>query len=331
MSYEIFRTQIVAQLPENPTREDFLRIMDEAAQNYDFTRKETALTVYGQIPEAVRLYVASKAVENCAKGTLAGYTQVLCAFFDKVRKPVQEVTQNDVRLYLAWYMSTRNVQGSTIDRIRRVLNGFWAWCIDEDLAVKNPVKRIEEVKTQKKKLRGLLPMELEYMRSACENDRERALLEFMYSTGCRVSEVANMTLSCVDFHEGTVEVIQGKGNKDRTTFLNAKATVAVQAYLAGRRYASEYLFNSTRAPGGRITTKAIEDLIRDIASRVADKLKIKVTPHTLRRTTATIAWHNGMPIEQIRIMLGHAKLETTMRYINFDYSDVKSNHAKFVA
>lgn len=331
MSYEIFRNEIVTRLPEHCTREQFLQIMDEAAQGYEITRKTTDLTVYGQIPEAVKLYIASKSVENCAKGTLQGYRQVLCAFFEKVRKPVEEVTQNDVRLYLAWYMNTRGVQGSTIDRIRRVLFGFYSWCVDEDLSTKNPVKRIDQVKSTQKRLRGLLPMELEYMRTACETDRERALLEFMYSTGCRVSEVADMTLDCIDFKEGTVEVLHGKGDKQRTTFLNAKATVALQAYLRSRAHASEYLFNSSRAPGGQLTTKAIQDQVQAIAARVKEHLKIKVTPHTLRRTTATIAWHNGMPIDQIRIMLGHAKIETTMRYINFDYSDVKSNHTKFVA
>jgi integrase/recombinase XerD len=334
MAYELFRNDLYVSLA-GKIPDDILRTVmhtvDTAAANYDFTQKETALTVYGEVPNAVRQYVASKAVEGCVPGTLYGYKQILDMFFKAVRKPLQEVTPNDARLYLAWYRQTRSVQGSTMDRIRRVLFAFYNWCIDEDLTAKNPFKKIDEIKSQKKKLRGLHPMELEYMRSACETERERALVEFMYSTGCRVSEVVNMRVSGIDFHEGAAEVVHGKGDKDRTVFLNAKATVALQAYLASRPYDSDYLFNRSRAPGGKISTKAIRTMVEAIAARVQDKIKIKVTPHTMRRTTATMAWHNGMQVEKIRLMLGHSKIETTMRYIDFDSADVKRSHAVCVA
>jgi len=329
--YELFRNEVLSNLGETITKEQLARALDEAAQKYDFVKKETSLTVYGSIPEAVRMYIASKSVEGCVPGTLYGYKQILTMFFASVRKPLQEVTPNDVRLYLGLYKQNRNVAGSTVDRIRRVLFGFYNWCIYEDIATKNPVKRIEEIKTQKKKLRGLLPMELEHMRRACRTEREKALIEFMYSTGCRIAEVANMKISEINFVEGTAEVRHGKGNKDRTVFLNAKATVALQAYLATRKKESDILFNRTRSPGGIMTTKSLRNIIEDIASRAGSKIRIKVTPHTMRRTTATIAWRNGMPVEQIRIMLGHSKVETTMRYIDADCADVKRSHAMYVA
>jgi site-specific recombinase XerD len=334
MSYETYRNELYVSLLGKIPEDQLLTVMraaDAAAVNYDFTRKETAITVYGAIPDAVKQYIASKAVEGCVPGTLYGYKQILTMFFAAVRKPLQEVIPNDVRSYLAWYRQTRQITGSTADRIRRVLFAFFNWCIEEDLTTKNPVKKIDEIHSQKKKLRGLYPMELEYIRSACRNDRERALIEFMYSTGCRASEVINMKVSSLDISNGTAEVFHGKGDKDRTVFLNSKSIVALQAYLASRRYDSEYLFNSTRAPGGAMTTKAVRNMIISIAARVADKIRIKTTPHTIRRTTATIAWRNGMPVEQIRIMLGHSKLETTMRYIDFDCADVKRSHSMYVA
>jgi len=129
MSYESFRLKVADKLTnvvsDNYLLNVILTAIDESAEGYEFTTKTTALITYEGVPDSVKMYIASKAIENLAKGTLRNYYLNLVHFFRAVRVPLDQITANDVRLYLHNYKITRSVQESTIEGLRRCLHGFF--------------------------------------------------------------------------------------------------------------------------------------------------------------------------------------------------------------
>lgn len=122
----------------------------------------------------------------------------------------------------------------------------------------------------------------------------------------------------------------GKGNKHRTSFLNAKAEVAIREYLASRTDDNNSLFVSDRKPHNPIKKDALEKIVRNISRRAAGNVDKRVTPHVLRHTTATTAIRNGMPVEDISKLLGHSKIDTTMIYAKTSLANVQAGHKKYI-
>ena len=332
--YEQFRSCLVLELTNNGFHDkqlqEILSCVDKVSDKYHFERKETGIIVYNDVPEILKIFLASKAVENCKKGTLQNYYQVVSAFFRFIPKPYNQIGANDIRMFLFDYRKKRNVKDSTLEHVRICLNTFFSWLVSEEYIDRNPVQKIQPISVPESTRHAMSPMELEYIRGACENERERAIVEFLYSTGCRVSEMTDMKLEDVDFMNGTAKVLHGKGDKARTVYLNPKALVAIDAYLKTRKFRDEWLFNRTHRPGGKISKKAVEQTIQNIASRVGDKLKTHVTPHVFRHTNATEGLRRGMPVEQIQRELGHSKIETTMRYARLNDTEVQLSHSKYI-
>ena len=102
-------------------------------------------------------------------------------------------------------------------------------------------------------------------------------------------------------------------------------------YIASKKHISKYLFSKSRAPYTGLTYRSIEEDIEAICKRVSGKLSIHVTPHTFRRTMATSLINNGMPIEEVKELLGHVKLDTTMRYITLSKKKVKASYDKYAS
>lgn len=169
---------------------------------------------------------------------------------------------------------------------------------------------------------------MEYLRLACKTPRDLAILEFLYSTGARVSEPIIVKKSDIDWYDKSVSLF-GKGMKQRTSFLNAKAEVAIKRYLESRTDDNEYLFVSIKKPYKQLTKDAVERMVRIIANNTP-QVKKKVTPHIFRHTTATTALQSGMPIADISKLLGHESIDTTMIYAKSSLEDVRTGHKKHI-
>lgn len=331
-NYELFRTSLAAQLisriPENMLH-DILSVIDNVSADYDIIRKTTDLIVYEGVPESVKLFLAAKAIEHRSSATLAGYLRHLTDFFRTVNKPVEAITTNDIRVYLFRYKETRHVVETTLETLRCTLNSYFEWMAQEEYLPKNPARRIAPIASTQKRRSAMDLLDLEKIRSACADVREKALVDFLFSTGARVSEVKAAQIDDVCFLKHSFLIRHGKGDKERTTYLNAEAEVSLSAYLASRTDSNPSLFVTTRAPHHGMSSKAIQDIIRKICSRAG--VKIRITPHIFRHTTATIALRNGMPIEQVRQLLGHARLDTTLLYTDLDQQEVMNSHRKYIS
>ena len=302
--------------------------LDRAVYGYEIEQKELALsTCVDTIPMLVKTYLIVKKTEGLSEGTLENYYRILVAFFRWFKRAPEEVTANDIRMFLFDYHQKHNVGDRTMDKYREMICWFFHWAHTEEYLAKDPGRSIRPIKYETKERTALTQVELEYLRMACSTKREQAMLEFLYSTGCRVSELAIVKKTDIDWHNGTVHLF-GKGRKHRTSFINAKCEVALKEYLRRRDDDNEYLFVTERKPYRQMTKCAIEKVIRQLAGRsFVDK---HVTPHILRHTTATQAVNNGMPIEDVSRLLGHASVNTTMIYAKVSTEKIQTSHLRCV-
>ena len=168
--------------------------------------------------------------------------------------------------------------------------------------------------------------------------RDRAILELLYSTGLRVSELAKLSKEDLDFERGEFR-IRGKGGKLRIVFLSQRATLHIKAYLHERddimtplflNYAkrliaqSDILSEDTR----RLSSVSIENIVRTYAAHAG--IKKHVTPHVLRHSFATELLKNGADIRSVQEMLGHASITTTQIYTNITHKHLKEVHENFL-
>ena len=240
--YETLKDQLILKLtndyPDLPIERlsGFLSALDCVVASYNIEPRSTEIIpVESGVPTLIKMFIATKAIEQKSQGTLRNYTVVLTNFFRAVNRRLKDITSNDIRVYFHCYQQDRNVASSTIETMRHVFNSFFAWCVAEGHIDSDPMARIHAIKFVSKERQFLEPIELEWLRDACENVREKAVVDFLFSTGCRVSEMCNVLLSEVDFDKRSVLIKNGKGGKSRFTYLNAEAAVSLKAYLDSRK------------------------------------------------------------------------------------------------
>lgn len=301
-------------------------ILDEVVTDYNIIEKSTELTLYEDtIPEIVKIYIASKKLEGASDGTIKLYSNRLKLFFETIHKRPEEVTANDVRLFLATFKMQRKVSDRTLDKVRQILHNFFLWATDEEYIGKNPCHTVKNIKYEVKPRHSLTRFQLERLRRECRTKREIAIVDIMYSTGCRVTEISNMKKSDIDVESKSVHII-GKGQKHNTVYLNTNAILSITEYLNERTDDSEYLIVTEKNPHSKVNSSGIECIFRRLSERVG----FKVTPHVLRHTTATLSLQSGMPMPQVQKMLGHANISTTQIYAETSQEDVRISHERFV-
>lgn len=256
------------------------------------------------------------------------YGVVLTDFFRTIQKKPETVSANDIRVYLYLYQKNHKISNRTLDCRRTIICGYFNWMAAEEYICKNPAINIPPIKYERKHKKAMTQLDLEKVRSACKTKREKAIVEMLYSTGCRVTELERLNISDVNFETKEVFLF-GKGDKHRTSYLNAKAEVALKDYLNERNDKNPSLFVYDREPHSRLKKSGIELIVKKILERTSD-VSTHVTPHVFRHTTATTALDRGMNIVDVSKLLGHQKVETTMEYITTNSESVKNDHHNYI-
>ena len=312
--------------------QDFLDILEDVTYNYDITPKETQVIVWKyELPESAKKFLVAKKIKGCSELTLYNYNRFLSIFFQALRKPETEVTTEEIEYFLYWYQNKRTekvISDRSLDKVLDCLKSYFGWCYARRMIEFNPTLAIDSIHYEKKEREALTESELEIVRRACQTVRERAIVEVFYSTGCRVAELVGMKISDVDWEERTVHVF-GKGKKHRIAFLNVKAVFLLKDYLASRTDDNEWLFVSDRAPHGQLHNCGVQKIIREIAKRT--NLSKPLSCHVFRHTLASLAVKRGASIEDVRIILGHESISTTLIYAHNDYKKAKATHEHLVA
>ncbi|MEI3429044.1 MAG: site-specific tyrosine recombinase/integron integrase [Christensenellales bacterium] len=271
-------------------------------------------------------FIAAKKVEGCSEKTLAYYRKTVQDMLESVGKPAQQIVTDDLRKYLSDYQSIRGASKVTIDNIRRILGSFFAWLEDEDYILKSPVRRIHKVKTTKVVKDTYSDEALEKMRDNSRSLRDLAIIDILASTGMRVGELVQLNREDINFEEREC-VVLGKGNKERMVYFDARTKIHLQNYLDSRSDGSSALFVGLRAPHNRLSIGGVESMLRELGKVLSIP---KVHPHKFRRTLATTAIDKGMPIEQVQQLLGHQRIDTTLRYAMVKQQNVKQAHRRFI-
>jgi integrase/recombinase XerC len=268
-------------------------------------------------------YLSSE--KNASPHTCRGYQNDLEEFENFLKSsgiylsPAGEIEMEKVdRIAIRKYLSFlhRKNKKSSIARKVSTLRSFYKYLTREHLVPSNPAKSVSTPKVEK-----LLPTTLtvdeafRLMESPAEKSRlrDRAILEFLYSSGIRVGELVGLNVNHLDLELGIVRVM-GKGRKERIVPVGVKAIEALKAYLEerGDLDGEEPLFLNLR--GGRLTARSVGRLVKKYTRRSG--IFRKVSPHSLRHTFATHLLDAGADIREIQEMLGHASLSTTQRYIH---------------
>jgi len=273
-----------------------------------------------------QLFISSKRIEGCSERTLNYYETTINNMMNKINKKVNCIKTEDLRSYLSEYQSKNNCSKVTIDNVRRILSSYFSWLEDEDYIIKSPVRRIHKVKVAQTVKETYTDEELEEMRDACTEIRDLAIIDFLSSTGVRVGELVKLDKVDVNMQERSC-VVLGKGGKEREVYFDARTKIHLQNYLNTRMDNNPALFVSLLKPYNRLRISGVEIRLRKIGKKINIK---KLHPHKFRRTMATKAIDKGMPIEQVQVLLGHRKIDTTLQYAMVNQNNVRNSHKRFI-
>lgn len=281
--------------------------LEEVLCNYEISRKSDQKLAM-DIPEKIEMYIASKKLEGLSAKTLKGYKGELYVFSNFCKKATVLVTTADIRTFLAAF---DKAQMSTIGQKLSVLKSFFGWMVKEEILLRDPTAKVKLPKKPKRLPKGLSIEELETIRDSCETLRQRALIEVMYSTGCRLSEVANMNKGDINIQDMNLKVI-GKGNKERVVYLSIKAYRQLKKYLNSRKDDCDAMFVTSFKPYHRMGNRSIQREIDKIEQLSC--LKKKLTPHVMRHTFANLSMDAGIELADLQHLMGHSNPSTTLVY-----------------
>lgn len=228
---------------------------------YDIRKKETAIMCTEQNGlNYLRVFLETFRQNGKSEGTISQYQLHLSRMLSYVGKNVQKIEDDDLIEYMHKYKALRKVSGRYLNNMRLVFNSFFRWVQRRKVILRNPVDGLEPIKYRQTVKKPLTAEELEKVRCACERERDLAIVEFLYSSAVRVSELTALNREDICWQSDDVMVL-GKGNKEREVYLNARAHLHLRQYLESRNDDNPALFVSAKAPHERLTRAGIEYIL----------------------------------------------------------------------
>lgn len=251
-------------------------------------------------------------------------------FFKEKNIKVKDIKNSDIKDYLA-YIKKSETSERTLAHNVSVIRTFYKFLLTLKIIERNPTEFLELPKLRKKLPTVLSKEEVEKLLDIdltdCYSYRNKAMLELLYSTGLRVSELVNLELSNIDLENCTLKTI-GKGNKERIIPISDYALYYVEKYINKYRGSmlkkgvNNYVFINNH--GNVMTRQGFFKIIKKLA--VEKNIKIPISPHTLRHSFATHLLDYGADLRSIQEMLGHSNLSTTQIYTHVSSEHLKDNY-----
>lgn len=283
--------------------------------------------------------------KNCSQHTLTSYQKDLLAFSEFMSRRTdrdflwQQVSPLYVRGYLA-ELNEKQYARRTIARRISALRSFFKFLVREAVIEVNPLIKVRTPKLEKKLPAFLDEIEISELlelpdKSKLLGVRDQAVLEMLYATGCRVSELVGLTTERVDLANRYV-LLLGKGNKERVVPVGHTSCQALEAYypvrsaLMQKQKLSEHDYIFVNSRGGPLTDRSVRRILDKYITALA--LHKNVSPHTIRHSFATHLLEHGADLRAVQELLGHANLSTTQIYTHITTERVaavyKKNHPR---
>lgn len=273
-----------------------------------------------------------------SKKTISNYNHYIKRFleFASIERPA-DITENKVRDYRLWLNRVAIKNNNQLSRKTQnyhliALRAFLKYLVKRDIKTLLPEK-IELAKLSQREIDFPHTEELERLLASpqgksLQEKRDRAILEMLFSTGLRVSELTSLNKQSINLKRDEFS-IRGKGGKLRIVFLSENAKGALKEYLDRREDITEALFVGTQKMPGRLTARQVQRLIRKYATKAG--ISKKITPHSLRHAFATDLLINGADIRSVQALLGHASITTTQIYAHVTDKQLREVHKAFHA
>ena len=280
----------------------------------------------------IRSFLDSLFIEKgLSKNTIKSYESDLKEFFawcyNIHKKLPSKLTSSSINIYLG-YLFKKNIKSSSVNRKLSTLKAFYIFLYKQKLILKIPTEDIETPKIQKKLPSTLSENEVEKLLKAPKDKniielRDKAMLEMLYATGMRISELVNLKEVNVDKNRQVVKVL-GKGSKERLIPFGDEALDSLQKYLHKRNSRNIYIFLNNR--DNKLSRVGFWQRVKIYLKRV--HLKSDITPHTLRHAFATHLLNRGADLRSVQLLLGHSDLSSTQIYTHIAKQRLSEMHKK---
>lgn len=270
--------------------------------------------------------------KNYSDLTVLNYKKDLEEFEEYTKKELNRITKEDIKSYLTLLLN-KEEKNSTVSRHISSLKSFYKYMKANDYVSVNPAFNIKYPKKEKSLPKFVAYNELEEIIKISKQGeygiRNNLIIELMYSTGIRVSELVNIKLSDIDYQNKRIRIL-GKGSYERIVYYGDYTKDALKLYIDSSRKkllngkTNDYLILNKN--GEKITTRAIEQLVDKIIKETS--LKIKISPHTLRHTFATHLLDNGCDLRSVQDLMGHKSINSTEVYTHVTSERLKNIYFK---
>ena len=280
--------------------------------------------------QMIAKFVFEQKISGLSNNTISQYKRETERFFSVINKNFSEVNTDDISCYLAILMG-KKISINSVDNSRKFLKPFFKWLYESEYIPKDIFKKIKPIKRVEKPKDFFTDNEIVNMRDVCQNDtRALALVDFLLSTGLRVSECSNLKLENIDFSSGIVNVYATKTGQWRKVYLDSNALKHLRDYLNSRTDTCPYVFVNKRHVKGKITRMQNQSM-QKIVQKYCKEANIyrHCHVHLFRKTLATRLYRHGMDVKMIATILGHKNLTTTETYyLSLHNNDIKHLYHK---
>lgn len=252
-------------------------------------------------------------IRGFSRKTLETYLFHNKRFLDYIKKEPAHVDEKDAKNYIVYLMTDRKLSPSSVNLALSSLKFFYS-----EILQNRAFNNIKAPKSEKKLPTVLTKEEIKKMLNAVKNPKHKLLIEFMYSSGLRVSECVSLKIDDLDLNEKLGKIKHGKGNKERYIILSDNLIQHLNEYINKRKDNSQYIFSIKDKP---ITTRQAQKIVKEAAKKAG--IKKRVFCHALRSSFATHLLEAGTDIRVIQELLGHSNLSTTQIYTKVSTQQLK--------
>lgn len=280
------------------------------------------------LQDAFELFLLDCQARRFTKHTLRFYRERLSLFTKWVGETtlLHQLTATEIKRFFI-DLQDRDLSSAYVHSHARAIRTFCNYCVRDELVEKSPFAKVKMPTLAKKILPALTADEVDALLDACVGQRDKTIVLFLLDSGVRATEAVGLNVGDVSFKTGAVTVRQGKGQKDRTTFVGAKVRKQVRLYLMERNGPEphEPLFVSERG-GERLTYYGLAQMLR----RLRDDAGVRnFSAHACRRTFAINCLRGGMDIFVLAKLMGHADIAVLKQYLDILRNDLQNAHERY--